>query len=92
MDEEFLDDFQEKPSKSALKRAHKERQKMVDNLCKLRNEKFKKLNLPERIAEELVVARNMKPSSARNRQIRFVTSLMSELDEDQIAKLEAALG
>lgn len=85
------EEFQEKPSKSALKRAHKERQKMVDKLCKLRNDKFQKLNLPERITEELIVARTMKPSSARNRQIRFITSLMAELDETQNAQLEAAL-
>lgn len=86
------EEFNEKPSKSALKRAHKERQKMVDKLCKLKNEKFQKLSLPERITEELTVARGMKPSSARNRQIRFITSLMSELDDEQIANLEQALG
>lgn len=83
--------FEEKPSKSALKRAHKERQKLVDSLCKLRNDRFQKLMLPERIAEELIIARGMKPSSARNRQIRFVTSLMSELDEEQISKLHSAV-
>ena len=88
MGEEF---FQEKPSKSALKRAHKERQKLVDQLCKLRKEKFKKLTLPERVFEELEVARGMKPSSAKNRQIRFITSLMSDLDDEQIADLVTAV-
>jgi len=88
MDEEF---FQDKPSKSSLKRAHKERQKLVDKLCKLRKEKFQKLDLPERIAEELVITRNMKPSSARNRQIRFITSLMSDLDDEQLTDLITAV-
>lgn len=83
--------LQDKPSKSALKRAHKERQKQVEKLCNLRDEKFQRMNLPERIAEELAIARDMKRSSARNRQIRYITNLISDLDDAQIAQLDSAL-
>jgi ribosomal 50S subunit-associated protein YjgA (DUF615 family) len=85
------DEFQEKPSKSAAKRAHKERQKQVEMLCKLNNQRFERLALPENIHDELIVARGMKPSSAKNRQIRFITVLMTDMDEEIVARMEAAL-
>jgi ribosomal 50S subunit-associated protein YjgA (DUF615 family) len=87
----MVEDFQEKPSKSALKRAHQVRQKQAEMLCKLSAEKFRRLQLPERISDELAVARGMKPSSAKNRQIRFISTLMTDMDEEEIARLETAL-
>lgn len=88
MDEE---NFYERPSKSAAKRAHQARQALVEQLCKVKEERLRQLDLPELFRDELQLARSMKGSSARNRQIRFLTTLFNDLDETQQLAVEQIL-
>lgn len=81
-----------KASKSARKRAHKRRQQDVDQLCRLSPDKLASLPLPALLIEQLEVARQMKPSSARNRQLRYLAGLIDKLDADSQAQIDKALG
>ncbi len=76
-----------KPSKSAAKRAHKELQKKIELLCKQPEVKLRALPLPEIILDELLIAQSMKPSSAKNRQIRHIASMLAKQDDDVLSQI-----
>lgn len=59
-------------------------EKMAWRLMELGAHDLPDIPLDERVRDELHVAREMKPSKSRNRQIRFVAKLMRSTDLDAI--------
>jgi len=68
------------PSKSQRKREHRALQELAQALVALPQNRFRRLPLGERTREELVVARTMSASGARNRQIRLIAHLLEQED------------
>jgi len=75
------DDERERPSKSRRKREHRAVQQLAEELAAMPESRLRRLELGARTREELGIARGMKPSGARNRQLRLIAKLISE-DED----------
>ena len=66
-------------------------EKMAWRLMELGVHELSDLPLDERVRDELSVARDMKPSKARNRQVRFVAKLMRGADLEEIEEALANL-
>jgi ribosome-associated protein len=64
-------------------------EKMAWRLMDLGTHELPGLPLDERVRDELAIAREMKPSKSRNRQVRFIAKLMRGSDLDDI---EESLG
>ncbi|MBP6381171.1 MAG: DUF615 domain-containing protein [Pseudomonadales bacterium] len=74
------------PSKSRRKREHRALQGLAEALIALPESRFRQLRLGERAREELLVARGMGASGARNRQIRLVAHLLEDEDIEALAR------
>lgn len=81
-------DFDGRPSKSALKRQQQGVQDLIEDIITLPKEQIAKLPASDYFAKELLVAANMRPSSSRNRQIRHLAKLASKEAELQEAMRE----
>ncbi len=84
----------ERPSKSAAKRAWKQRQQRIEALARIAPERITGLALPPLIADEVIAAGRMKPSAARNRLVRHIANLFEQLDlqeQEQLDQLMAQL-
>lgn len=64
-------------------------EKMAWRLMDLGTHQLPGLPLDERVLDELAIARDMKPSKSRNRQVRFIAKLMRSSDLEDI---EESLG
>ena len=78
------EDPDERPSKSARKREHRELQQLAVDLIELPESRLAKLPLGERMREELMLARSMSPGGARNRQVRLLAQLLQDEDLDAL--------
>lgn len=86
-DEEEVDPDAQRESKVLKREKTKEAdtiEKMAWRLMELGAHELPGLPLEERVRDELLVARSMKPSKSRNRQVRFVAKLMRGYDLEDI--------
>jgi ribosome-associated protein len=80
--------FDDRPSKSARKRAAHAAQDLGEALIALRNTDLEALGLPERLHDAIVLARTIRSRAGLARQRQYIGKLMRELDT---APIEAAL-
>ena len=87
------DDFAERPSRSARKRAAEHMQKLGVRLVAMRESALEPLGLPEELCEALREARRLRGQSALARQHQYIGRLMRDLDPAPIeALLDMAAG
>ena len=75
------------PSKSALKRQMLQLQGLADAVSKLKEDEIAEFDLPESLQESLASVQKMKSSSARNRQLRHTSKLLSKCNEELVVSL-----
>lgn len=88
MNEELPGD-DDRPSKSARKRAAHEAQKLGEQLVGLRDADLERLGLPERLVDAIRAARSMRSHGALARQRQLIGKLMRDVE---LAPIVAALG
>jgi ribosome-associated protein len=87
------DEFVERPSRSARKRAAEHAQKLGVRLTALREDQLQALELPAELLEALREARRLRGHSALARHHQYIGRLMRELDPEPIERaLERAAG
>ena len=79
-DLQYDEDF-EPPSKSALKRQQSELQALIGEIISLPKNSLEAIQSDSQAMEEILVAADMSPCSARNRQIRFIAKLIGKEPE-----------
>ncbi len=79
-DEDFPDAGEERPSKSARKRAAHLAQELGEQLVQLREAQLVLLELPEALKEAVRAARGIKSRAAGARQRQYIGKLMREVD------------
>lgn len=84
-----LPDADDRPSKSARKRAAHDVQKLGEQLIGLRDAELERLGLPERLADAIRAARHIRSHGALARQRQLIGKLMRDVDP---APIVAALG
>jgi ribosome-associated protein len=72
------------PSKSQRKREHHALQALAASLLEMPEARLRRLELDDRVRQEVQIARGMSASGARNRQLRLITQLLSESDLQQV--------
>ena len=77
-----------RPSKTRLKREMEALQTLGETLVALDPKRLRELDLPERLADALSLARDITKHEARRRQMQYVGRLMREVDP---APIRAAL-
>jgi ribosome-associated protein len=89
-----LTESEEKPSKSARKRAAHAAQALGEHLIGLRRDELAALPLPDRLREAIETAQSLRARGALARQRQFIGKLMREVDlgaiEDALAARERA--
>lgn len=89
-DEPESEPGQQRPSKSARKRAAHEAQELGETLIALRESELAALDLPETLADAIRLARTITSRGGGARQRQYIGKLMRELDIEPIrAALEA---
>ena len=78
-------------SKTDLKRESDALQDLGKDLLTLRSDLFKRLQLPDQLADALAEAKRITNFEGKRRQMQFVGKLMRKLDETEIAAVRAAL-
>ena len=78
-------------SKTDLKRESDALQDLGKDLLTLRSDLFKRLQLPDQLADGLAEAKRITNFEGKRRQMQFVGKLMRKLDEAEIAAVRAAL-
>ena len=89
-DEENDDDFDERPSKSARKRAAHAAQDLGEALIGLRDSELEALDLPERLVEAIRDARRISSRGGGARQRQYIGKLMRDIDLEPIRAALAA--
>lgn len=79
------------PSRSARKRASHELERLGEELVELRPDRFKTLDLPERLAEAVAEAKRLTSFGARRRQARFIGKLMRGIEPEELAAIRKAV-
>lgn len=69
-------DVDQRPSKSAIKREHAELQRLAEQMADLADAELARLGVDATLREALAQVRVMKPSGARQRQVRYCVRLM----------------
>lgn len=81
-DHDDSDDYlAERPNKSQLKREMQELQELGVELVKLPADKLAELDLPEKLADAIALARRITSHGAQKRQRQFIAGLLSKLDD-----------
>ena len=89
--EDFPDqDGDERPSKSARKRAAHAAQDLGETLIRLRDAELEALGLPERLTEAIHEARRITSRAGGARQRQYIGKLMREIDLEPIRAALAA--
>jgi ribosome-associated protein len=91
-DQEDLDDFDTRPSKSERKRNAHEAQALGEELVKLRELDLEALDLPESLYDAIVEARRLTSRAALVRQRQLIGKLMRGVDLEPIRAVLAARG
>jgi len=89
-DDDFDDGGEQRPSKSARKRAAHAAQALGEELLRLRDAELDCLKLPETLAEAIRAARRITSRAALARQRQFIGKLMREVDPEPIRAALAA--
>lgn len=76
----------EKPSKSALKREIEALQHLADQMSALNDQELRRLGVDDGLREAIAQARSMRPSGARNRQLKHCVKYM---DLESLAEVRA---
>lgn len=79
---------QDRPSKSARKREFIELQKLADQMSHLSNKQLRNLSIDGPVLDALAELREIPPSGARNRQLKYCVKFM---DEDELDEVRAFL-
>ena len=74
----------ERPSKSALKRAMTELQALGEDLVALSVDQIKKIDLPDDLREAVRAAKRITQHEAHRRQLQYIGKLMRGLDAEPI--------
>ena len=82
--------FDDRPSKSQLKRDAQDLRRLGDRMVAMKAEELASLPLPERVREAVMEARAMRSHGARKRQSMFIGKLLR--DTDVARRDEAARG
>lgn len=69
-----------RPNKSALKRELLARGELIDRMTGLTDKELARLGVDEEDIAEIAKVRAIKPSGARNRQLKYATRSLSEVD------------
>jgi ribosome-associated protein len=83
------DDLVERPNKSQLKREMLELQDLGVELVKLPPAQLAELDLPEKLADAIALARRITSHGAQKRQRQYIGGLLSKLDD--VAPIRAYL-
>lgn len=75
---------EQRPSKSALKRAMTELQDLGEELVGLSADQLKKIDLPDDLREAVRAARRITQHEARRRQMQYIGKLMRSTDPEPI--------
>ncbi len=78
------DSSQQAPSKSQLKRESHALQKLGEKLVSMPRARFDAIDMPQKLREAVLEARNMKSRRALYRQRQYIGRLMRELDASVI--------
>lgn len=78
-------------SKTDLKRASDEAQKLGEALLTVSDELLDKLDLPEKLRDALDDMKRLRDFEARRRQLQFIGKLMRKLDDDQLSAARATV-
>jgi ribosome-associated protein len=89
-DDEDEDSLQEKPSKSARKRAAHAAQDLGEMLIELRDSELVALDLPERLVDAIREARRTPSRGGGARQRQYIGKLMRDIDPEPIRAALAA--
>ena len=73
-------------SRTQKKKKGQERQELAEKLTELSEVQLERMELPEKILKEIILARNTKVSGAKKRQIKFIGGMLRDLDTDPIEK------
>ena len=84
------DDFDDRPSKSERKRAAHAAQDLGETLIGLRDSDLDALDLPERLADAIRDARNVRSRGGGARQRQYIGKLMRDIDLEPIRAALAA--
>lgn len=79
------DDFDDRPSKTELKREMSRLQDIGAELVKLPNKALAEITLDEELADAIALARRLKSREAQRRQIQYIGKLMRQIDVTPIA-------
>jgi ribosome-associated protein len=83
------DDRSERPSKSARKRGFAALQALAEQMSALSDQELARLGVARPLRDALALVRSMRPSGARNRQLKHCVKFM---DEENVAQVRAYLG
>ena len=81
----------ERPNKSQLKREMQELQELGVELVKLPPEKLAELDLPEKLADAIELARRITSHGAQKRQRQYIGGLLSKLDHEDVTAIREFL-
>lgn len=81
-EEYFDEEYELTVSKSQKKREMHDLLKLSEKALTLSDEKLQKTGLDEKILQAIREARKMKASGAKNRQLKYITKLVSHADTD----------
>ena len=79
------------PSRTALKNASENLQKIGEELLTLRADLFAGLPLPEKLREAILEAKHITSFEAKRRQAQLIGKLMRRLDPEALEAVDAAL-
>jgi ribosomal 50S subunit-associated protein YjgA (DUF615 family) len=85
------DDGDERPSRSARKRAAEALQKLGVGLTRLRPAQLRQLPLPETLLEAILEAQRLRSRVALARQRQYIGRLMREVDAEPIERALASV-
>ena len=91
-DDDLDDGGEERPSKSARKRAAHAAQELGEQLVRLRDAELDSLELPEALVEAIRAARRITSRAGLARQRQFIGKLMRTVDPEPIRAALAARG
>jgi ribosome-associated protein len=90
-DEPADHEFDERPSKSQLKREMHALQTLGVDLVELPKDALKRMPMPESLGDAVREARRITDHEGKRRQIQYIGRVMRSLTEDEIAALRTAL-
>lgn len=91
-DEEYEDDFDDRPSKSERKRNAHEAQALGEELVRLKELDLKAFGLPEALYDAIVEARRITSRGGLVRQRQYIGKLMRGIDLEPIRRTLASRG